>query len=350
MTFSAHSQASEKMKYKARVPHARASRLLPSKTAQIALVAVILACIAILVSNDFILSQINTASYVAIGCSITFVISLAWHDMQRSTTQSQLSEHNAGSIQGVLEQRISERAVDLITSETARAAESQRLAQFGQLSQGLFHDLMSPLTAIALYLERLAPTTDTAEAREMIHKVSTASSHMKSFMDSVRRCLGDRENRPEQAQLKKEILIVRDILAYKARLANVEVRVRTMPNVTLPIHPIRLHQLVLNLVTNAIEACTGNTLPDSVVEISVRHTPADTTLIVSDNGCGIPSDTVNSLFEHPHTTKPGGTGLGLMTVKSVVENDLRGTISVASREGHGSTFTVKIPHATSTGA
>ena len=346
MTFFAQRQAG-KNRNNARGPHTRAARLFPSLRIIPAILVVIAACLVILIRNDFIFSEIDGASYVAIGGGIIFVIWLVSHDMQRSTTQSHVSEHDAGDVQGVLEQRISERAVELMTSEAVRAAESERLVQFGQLSQGLFHDLMSPLSAITLYLERLPASDKTAEAQEMVTKVVAASGHMRSFMDSVKRCLGDTHARAEQANLKKEILIVRDILAYKARLANVELRIGKIEPTMLPVHPMRLHQLLINLAANAIEACIGrDDRRESFVDISVTNTASHTLISVSDNGCGIAPDLLKIVFEYPHTTKIGGTGIGLMTVKSVVENDLHGTISVESRQGVGTTFTVKIPRVT----
>jgi len=104
-------------------------------------------------------------------------------------------------------------------------------------------------------------------------------------------------------------------------------------------------RVITNLLVNAREA-----LPAGRGEIVVRSeisssngSPRDLTLVVKDNGRGMSEEFVRSGLYRPFsTTKPGGLGVGLAQVKGIVDGH-GGTITVASRPGEGTAFTVKLP-------
>jgi signal transduction histidine kinase len=107
----------------------------------------------------------------------------------------------------------------------------------------------------------------------------------------------------------------------------------------------KLKQVVLNLLKNALEA----TPPEGTVTVRTeghpveRHGEADQVkLTISDTGCGIPPGQQDRIFDLFFTTKPGGTGLGLPICRRIVE-DHGGRISVESRPGEGTAFTVQLP-------
>jgi len=189
-------------------------------------------------------------------------------------------------------------------------------------------------------------------------------------MESVRRHIDGGKGRGagmEIVDINKEISMARDILAYKARMANVSVDVglgqrdsvateKAVP-VTVIAHPVRVHQMLLNLMSNAIDACSeeacANKEGGGTISVSVEKYPAlkdhgggtdgSIKITVADNGCGIPAELLKSLFEQPFTTKSKGTGIGLMTVKTIVEKELGGSIEVKSAEDIGTTFIITIP-------
>jgi C4-dicarboxylate-specific signal transduction histidine kinase len=246
-----------------------------------------------------------------------------------------------------LSERIAARTKELITAETERMHELNRTAQLGKLSRGLFHDLMSPLASISMYMDKLGSTThESAEARDVVQKVVTISHRMNAYMESVRRCIG---NAPElskeiRADLAQELPIIEDVLGYKARMAGVTLKVQPCKNVYLPIHPIRAHQLLANLCTNAIEACEQSldARKDLVVSVEVLHTDHGATIHVRDNGCGMAEDQLQNLFHKQLTTKSKGLGIGLKTVKSIVD-ELEGTIDIRSSKSSGTTISILIP-------
>lgn len=101
---------------------------------------------------------------------------------------------------------------------------------------------------------------------------------------------------------------------------------------------IKLEEVFLNLLRNAKEAIEteGN------ITLSAARKKDTLTIKISDNGCGIPEDHIDSIFEPFKTYKQGGTGLGLSLSKRIIEAH-NGTISVASEVGKGTSFTIKLP-------
>ncbi len=210
---------------------------------------------------------------------------------------------------------------------------------------------MSPLTSLSLYVEKLSiGNKNSAQESLIVDKVVEISKRMNSYMESVRRCLGDTTQKPARlvAEVTEELNIIRDVLGYKARMAGVELQIESIDEITLPIHPVRLHQLLLNLASNAIEACIEKSKNDPsandlsvIIEASKNNDLV--TISIADNGCGMTENVASSIFTRPSTTKERGLGIGLRTVKTIVEDELHGSVGVESKIGEGSKFTVRVP-------
>jgi signal transduction histidine kinase len=102
--------------------------------------------------------------------------------------------------------------------------------------------------------------------------------------------------------------------------------------------PELLHKAFQNLVLNALDAMPAG----GVLTFRTMETQSGVRIEVSDTGKGLTPEECSRLFTPYYTTKQQGTGLGLAIVQSVV-SDHRGTISVASEEGHGTTFRIELP-------
>ncbi len=101
----------------------------------------------------------------------------------------------------------------------------------------------------------------------------------------------------------------------------------------------RLRQVLINLVTNALQASQDQALVELKVE---RSDDGDVTLSVSDCGCGIPDKQLRDIFTPFFTTKKHGTGLGLPVARRIV-NEHGGKIKVESELGKGTCFTINLP-------
>jgi signal transduction histidine kinase len=109
--------------------------------------------------------------------------------------------------------------------------------------------------------------------------------------------------------------------------------------------PVKFHQLVSNLIANAIDAYEGQPLASRVVTVTVKRVAKKLRLVVKDRGAGIRPEDLAFIFDPFFTTKPvsKGTGIGLMIVKRIAEEDFNGTIGVSSSKRNGTVFTVQVP-------
>jgi two-component system, sporulation sensor kinase E len=136
--------------------------------------------------------------------------------------------------------------------------------------------------------------------------------------------------------------LIEDLLSfvqYELEQSNVELIKdldETIPS--LKLDPKYLKQAVLNLVKNAISA-----MPDGgILRVSTQLRGDQVLFRISDNGVGMSADVRDKIFEPYFTTKDFGSGIGLTLVYKVVKEHM-GDISVLSREGRGTTFTITLP-------
>ena len=284
-----------------------------------------------------------TAVFICLGL-------LAYHtnkDQKQGRERLQKSAETLRQGREEFEKSISPKTFAEIAVKKARIAELERVATFGELSKGLFHDLINPLSTVSLSIERLAAKeTSPAEAEELIRTAISASRRMGSFMESVRSAMGDRlpNTTVHRSHISIELSTVFDLVAYKARMANVRIIIDSGNMQEIRLHPIRLQQLLLNLISNSIEACERSGTPHE--KIVIIRSKADATqgyISVSDTGCGIAPEHTTLLFTDYFSTKPHGTGIGLRTVQTIVENELNGSITITNVPTGGTLCEISFP-------
>ena len=244
------------------------------------------------------------------------------------------------------EERIALRTQKMLAVEHERNRELERIAEFGTLSQGLFHDMMSPLSSLSLYLERLSPSEQTEETQKILFRITDISRRMNSFMDSIHRFSISHDQHITTANLHTELSTITDVLGFKARMNGVRIHIPVYTRVILRTHPVHIQQIFMNLISNAIEACKkvhDKTSAEQTISISYECTSTGCTIRVTDTGCGMPESSLHHIWDRGYSTKHGSNGIGLATVRDIVEMKLGGTIAVESTEGVGSTFTVVVP-------
>jgi signal transduction histidine kinase len=224
-----------------------------------------------------------------------------------------------------------------------RARVAEKLAAIGTLTAGLSHEIKNPLNAAALQLavlerrvRRLGPeAADLLGPLELVQaEVTRLNQILEEFLEFAR----PRELAKAPVDLEALLVRVTDLLAPQAEQAGVRLVVdgEAVPHVSG--EPGRLQQAFLNLVLNALEASDEG----GEVCIRYRHDGDAVTVAVEDSGPGIAEDVLPRIFEPFFTTKPGGSGLGLPLVHSIVElHD--GSIGVERREEGGTRFVVRLP-------
>ena len=140
----------------------------------------------------------------------------------------------------------------------------------------------------------------------------------------------------DAAALVKELA---DFIRYEAEGAGVSVDLRIADDIPRVLIDKRyLKQALLNLAKNAIAAMPGG----GNLTFGVEADESEVRIAVEDTGTGIPEESLSKIFEPYYTTKESGTGLGLtITFKIIKEH--QGEISVKSKPGHGSVFTISLP-------
>jgi len=245
------------------------------------------------------------------------------------------------------ERNISQKTFAEIAVKKARTAELERIATFGELSKGLFHDLINPLSTVSISIERLATKeTSPAEVEELIQTAITASRRMSSFMESIRSAIGDHipNTTEHKSYISTELSTVFDLVAYKARMANVRIITDSKNTKEVSLHPIRLQQLLLNLISNSIEACERSTTDrEKIVTIQSKNDSQQGYISISDTGCGIVTEHIPLLFTDYFSTKPHGNGIGLRTVKTIVEYELNGSITITNVPTGGTICEIYFP-------
>lgn len=229
-----------------------------------------------------------------------------------------------------------------IKSLQAKVIRTEKLAMAGTLASGLAHEIRNPLSSIRGFVHFFkkhftAPTKE----REYLDL-------MISEIDRVNRTIADLLNlsRPKELEFKGNSILeaVKNVVSIakgKADEAGVVLKSNLNGNVpSVYFDADQVHQALLNIVINAIEA----TPPDGTVHIGVRHDGEKNLVLVevSDTGSGIDKSVMERLFDPFFTSKEKGTGLGLALVQSVME--MHGwDISVDSKRGEGTQFTISIP-------
>jgi signal transduction histidine kinase len=122
------------------------------------------------------------------------------------------------------------------------------------------------------------------------------------------------------------------------KMVNINLELGTLPLVLC--YPAKINQVVLNLLINAIDACTAN----GAITVRTRANAGGVEIHIIDTGTGIPPEIRDRIFDPFFTTKPPGkgTGLGLSISHGIVE-DHGGRIDVESTPGHGTHFIVTLP-------
>ncbi len=210
------------------------------------------------------------------------------------------------------------------------------------------HDLRAPLTSI-LGLVRLTKLDDNPENRKQYLDMVEKSIHkLDGFIHDIINY--SRNARTQLASVPVDFNAVTSEIFEMLSFQDNSSRIKKIVNVTgdgvFYTDRKRLDVVLYNLVTNAIKYHHTNH-PDPWIRIEVTYSTKSATVKVVDNGPGIRKDHLNNIFKmfYRADERSSGSGLGLFIARETVEK-LKGTISVESSPGKGSTFTVEIPSLT----
>jgi len=239
------------------------------------------------------------------------------------------------------------RAVRRVRRSERRARDAEHLAYVGTLTGGLAHEIRNPLSTLALNLQLLREDLERPGSSvdpRLLRKLDTAEAEarrLEQILDDFLKFTGKVEVHRTVQPLNP--VLEEAVEFYRDRLARVHVELRTRFADDLPpvaLDAARFRQAVSNLILNAEAAMPQG----GDLMVSTEPDRRGVCLHVTDTGLGIPAKDLDRIFAPYYSTRKGGTGLGLPTVRRIVqEHD--GTLEVHSEVGRGTRFTIWLPAA-----
>jgi two-component system sensor histidine kinase HydH len=218
-------------------------------------------------------------------------------------------------------------------------AHSQRLASVGRLAAGVAHEIRNPLSSIkgfaTYFKERYREIPEDQQTADiMIQEVDRLNRVVSQLLEFARPISVS----PKRISLKERIADSLKLIEGRAQEKNIRINSQFSADVDdVVLDPDRINQILLNLYLNAVESMQDN--GELSVELRSNEEKKGIEIRVSDTGCGIASADLAKIFDPYFTTKTTGTGLGLAIAHNILEA-IGGKISVESRVGRGTTFTL----------
>jgi signal transduction histidine kinase len=217
---------------------------------------------------------------------------------------------------------------------------AERLATLGELAAGLAHEIRNPLAGIAGVIEivrRDLPTTSPACAvvNDVRLEIAQINHILTDLLQAARPHLP--EVRPSDLNATVEHAVV--LACHQVLSRPINIAFEKDPNLPNVEHDSdQIHQLLLNLLLNAVQAIDGA----GAIRVEVSLSKGDAAIVVNDTGSGIAPEHLPNIFRPFYTTKGNGTGLGLSLARRIAEEH-HGRIEVTSEVGIGTRFLVLLP-------
>ncbi len=316
----------------------------------------------------FVLSDMRTiqaqAGLAAGGAVITMIAMLLIVLVTHQRRQIMRAKMNAHTI---LEQRVAARTAELTAANTQLSVEidqririeqnlrraqdnlihATKMASLGQALAGVAHEINQSLAALRTYIastrifldrtDRDRAATNLTTISSIVERMGELTQHLKSF--------ARKETVAKQStDLIAAVRYGLKLIDYRVTADDVRLTVlQPGEPVYVVANTIRLEQVVVNLVSNALDAMRDHSSRNLTVEI-FRSDDNTAVLEVTDTGRGIPREVLNSVFDPFYTTKDVGEGLGLgLSISYGIVKDMGGDITVESEQDVGTTFRITLP-------
>lgn len=226
-------------------------------------------------------------------------------------------------------------------------AQANRLSILGQVSAGVAHEINQPLAAIRAYAEAGTQLLDAGledDTRENLREIVSVTERIGAITQSLRGFARRGKGDIRPIVIEEAIDGAINLLAGRIRDAGVRIeRTPRTPDAQVAAGQIRLEQILVNLLQNAIDAVQR--APDPTIRIAVTLSPASVAITVADNGSGIAPEVRDQLFMPFTTTKETGLGLGLV-ISSEIALEFGGGLTLEpAGDTPGTTFTLELPRA-----
>ncbi|WFC64817.1 sensor histidine kinase [Pseudomonas sp. REST10] len=304
------------------------------------------------------------ALLAAVACALLAFLLIAWNERRKVIATRLAAREALQAANDELERKITERTADLQASNarllaevsereqaetTLRQAQDElvqagKLAVIGQMSTSIAHELNQPLAALRTlsantvrFLQRGAldvASSNLQNIAELVDRMGKITASLRAFA----RRAGD------QGEASLQQAVDAALLLLHPRLQRTRVKIhQEFAEARLAIEQIRLEQILVNLISNAVDALQAQ--GDRHIWLSGNAEAEHYLLEIRDNGPGIAPETRAHLFEPFFTTKPGEQGLGLgLTLSASLAAAAGGSLTVRHPEEGGTAFVLSLPY------
>jgi signal transduction histidine kinase len=302
------------------------------------------------VDSGWRISKMGTDDAIEYAVTLVVIAIVSWlykREIGSSLERARESERALKKERDMLEERVRVRTKELQRIQYEKARQLCRLAEFGRLSSGLFHDLSNYIHALLLNMRKIDPKSSGvfSGAKEDLDRVETTMRKVDDFVSAINRQLSWQES-AEVFSVSDEVKMAIQVVAYRAIKNNVEIFTDFGDKkIYIYGNSIKFNQILINILVNAIDAYKN--ISDKrrrKIKIVTRKKKGDVFVFVEDWACGIPESISSKIFDPFFTTKKtyGGVGIGLSNVKEIIEKSFGGEIDFESHKGRGTKFKITL--------
>jgi signal transduction histidine kinase len=212
--------------------------------------------------------------------------------------------------------------------------EQKNYALLGKLSASLLHDVLSPLTSLLLASDlQIQPN-------KLYPIIADSSKSLREYLEIMRGFL-NQENNKEHILLNEEIKKCILLIKHKAIQSNVQIQFIEFNQVYIKINPLYIYQIVINLITNAIESLEKSEIKKII--LILKSTKKYIVIECKDFGCGISSEQMRKIGLYRFSTKSKSRGFGLYSINHIITHICKGSITIESKINEGTLFTCLLP-------
>ncbi|WP_414450930.1 ATP-binding protein [Burkholderia sp. 22PA0099] len=240
--------------------------------------------------------------------------------------------------------------------------QASKLAALGQMAAGITHELNQPLAALRSFSDNTRVLLDRGEqgaARENLEAIASLTERMGKITNQLKLFVGRARPRNERALVSRALGNVASLLRERLQAVTLDVQIddamhpgqdgRFDPALEYPdliaiCEDLRLEQILINLLGNALDAVAG--VPSPRIAVLIEASAGSIAITVADNGPGVPPELLPRLFEPFFTTKEMGRGLGLgLAISSSIASDAGGALVARNAPEGGAVFVLTLRRA-----
>ncbi|WP_293442105.1 response regulator [Persephonella sp.] len=271
-----------------------------------------------------------------------------WVDYYKQSKELDEKTDQLEELNKNLEERIKQETLKNLEKDRLLFAKS-RLAEIGQMMSAIAHQWKQPLNSLSALISRTylryQLNNNSIDKQTMDFCFENANLQIQDMSETITNFMNffkpdkEKEIFNLYSNIRRTIKLIKNVL----KSSGIELEVDVDRSIYVEGYPNEFGQIILNMINNSKDAFLERNISDRKIKISAKENNNNIKIFIEDTAGGIPESIKTKIFEPYFTTKnSNGTGLGLYICKLIVENYMRGGISVKNT-GKGARFEIKLP-------